>query len=413
MAIVKIFSSKGNLKNILKYITNPAKTDTSLISGKDCVSESAYDEMMSVKNIYNKTTGNNYFHVIQSFSPTDKLDYQNAHEIGLKFAEYFKDYQVVVATHKDRKHVHNHLVINSVSFENGKKVHMSKNDLEALKEYSNKLCSEENLSVISTKKSKVKDVSKNELAVAQKGESWKFRLMNDIDYCISISNTKEEYIKNMNKLNYQVTWTDTRKYITYTTKEGYKCRDRSLHDTKYLKEAMENEFRQSKREKQSNTAIGYNTTNNKNGVLSNSSRNNERHLRMESNNEGQHLQNKEGYVGYTGKNAKRQYENEPGNERYGGSENSRRNSLFEERFTGNKRRTEIQNLKNQMESRNNNILYGIASISNIFSNPQVNDRPKRRIRSFRTLSKQAMKEYAIKKANSSSFEWFDDEEMER
>mgnify|MGYP007070248194 CR=1 FL=1 len=66
-----------------------------------------------------------------------------------------------------------------------------------------------------------------------------------------------------------------------------------------------------------------------------------------------------------------------------------------------------------MESRNNNILYGIASISNIFSNPQVNDRPKRRIRSFRTLSKQAMKEYAIKKANSSSFEWFDDEEMER
>ena len=87
--------------------------------------------------------------------------------------------------------------------------------------------------------------------------------------------------------------------------------------------------------------------------------------------------------------------------------------LFEERFTGNRRRTEIQNLKNQMESRNNNILYGIASISNIFSNSQVNDRPKRRIRSFRTLSKQAMKEYAIKKANSSGFEWFDDEEMER
>ena len=70
---------------------------------------------------------------------------------------------------------------------------MTKKDLEDLKEYSNKLCAEENLSVISTKKSQVKYVGKNELAVAERGESWKFKLMNDIDYCMSISNSKEEY----------------------------------------------------------------------------------------------------------------------------------------------------------------------------------------------------------------------------
>ena len=81
MAIIKIFSSKGNLRNILNYITNPVKTDNTLISGKDCVATSSYDEMMSVKNMYNKTTGNTYFHVIQSFYPKDELDYKKAHEI--------------------------------------------------------------------------------------------------------------------------------------------------------------------------------------------------------------------------------------------------------------------------------------------------------------------------------------------
>lgn len=115
MAIVKVISSKGNLANILNYITNPAKTDYTLISGKDCVPASSFDEMMSVKNMYNKTTGNTYFHVIQSFSQKDDLDYKKAHEIGIKFAEFFKDYQAVIATHKDRDHIHNHLIINSSS----------------------------------------------------------------------------------------------------------------------------------------------------------------------------------------------------------------------------------------------------------------------------------------------------------
>ena len=63
-----------------------------------------------------------------------------------------------------------------------------------------------------------------------------------------------------------------------------------------------------------------------------------------------------------------------------------------------------------MENSVNNILGGIIAISNMVSNSQVNNRPKRRIRRYKTLSKQAMKEYAIKKANSSGFDWFEDEE---
>lgn len=80
-----------------------------------------------------------------------------------------------------------------------------------------------------------------------------------------------------------------------------------------------------------------------------------------------------------------------------------------ERFRG---RTNFKIKENKMENKVDSILSGIIAISNMVSNPQVNNRPKRRIRRYRTLSKQAMKEYAMKQANSSSFDWFDEEEDE-
>lgn len=249
MAIVKVFKAKDNINRLLKYISNPIKTQNGLlVSGKDCSANTCYDEMQSIKELYDKKDGYTAFHFVQSFSPKDNLSYEKAHEIGLQFAEYFKGYQVLFATHTDRDHIHTHFVVNSVSFKDGKKFHMSKKDLEKIKEFSNKLCEENGLNTINLKKkNKVKDISKNEYAVAKKGESWKFKLMNDIDYCMSISSTKEEYIKNMENLNYQVVWTDTRKYITYTTPEGHKCRDKNLHEVKYLKEEMENEFRRNEK----------------------------------------------------------------------------------------------------------------------------------------------------------------------
>ena len=139
MAIIKVFPGKKNISVAIDYVTDSKKTDNTLISGKDCVPTSCYDEMMSIKNYYDKKDGNTYFHFIQSFSPKDNISYEKAHEIGMKFAEQFKGFQVLVATHKDREHPHNHLVVNSVSFEDGKKFHMTKKDLERIKEYSNQL----------------------------------------------------------------------------------------------------------------------------------------------------------------------------------------------------------------------------------------------------------------------------------
>ena len=223
--------------------------------------------------------------------------------------------------------------------------------------------------------------------------------MNAIDLSLAESNTKEEFIKNMNKLGYQVNWTDTRKYITYTTPEGYKCRDNKLYDEKYSKGAMENEFRRIEKEQSNSTRKSSSSINNKDGLLSNRTRDNKGFISNGTSNGRRYNNYEKESTRYTGKVIKGQYSNERGNEKIGRGKIER-----------NGRGTEKQDFQNKMENRVNNILGGIIAISNMVSNSQVNNRPKRRIRRYRTLSKQAMKEYAMRKANSSGFDWFEDEE---
>lgn len=86
-------------------------------------------------------------------------------------------------------------------------------------------------------------ISTREYRTAVKGQSWKFKLMNDIDKAMNISGSKEDFINAMAIMGYSVTWTDDRKYITYQCPSKMKCRDIKLHNGKYLKGSMENEFR--------------------------------------------------------------------------------------------------------------------------------------------------------------------------
>jgi len=245
MAVIKTTNPKvSTLKQGIKYITNPEKAE--LITGKDCIAETALEEMQATKELYNKTEGRQYMHFVQSFKPDDPLDPSQAHQIGLEMAEKrFKGYEVLVATHTDKDHVHNHLIVNSVSFDNGEKIQLSKNDLKAIKELSDQICEREGLHVI-REKTPGRDLGRNEYRVAIKGESWKLKTMAAIDQAIERTQTKEEFVKAMEAQGYQVKWTDERKHITYTTPEGDKVRDNKLHDPKYLKEAMEKEFQPSK-----------------------------------------------------------------------------------------------------------------------------------------------------------------------
>ena len=314
MAIIEAISSKANIKRIIHYVTQDKKTNVNLISGKDCMAESCLEEMLYTKNLYHKNSGRQYIHIIQSFDPKDNLSAEQVHNVGIKLANTFNGFQVLVATHIDKNHLHNHLVINSVSFENGYKIQMSKKDLQYIKDYSDKLCLEIGASVI-PKKEKTNYIKRNEYRVAEQGKSWKFKLMNAIDLSLAESNCKDDFIKNMNKLGYQVNWTDTRKYITYTTPEGYKCRDNKLYDEKYSKGAMENEFRRIEKEQSNSTRKSSSSINSKDGLLSDRTRDNQGFISNGTSNSRRYNNYEKESTRYTGKVIKGQYSNERGNER--------------------------------------------------------------------------------------------------
>lgn len=238
--------TRGGMSAILKYCSQDKKTvwnNKKLVSGMNVVAQSSYSEMMNTKHLYRKTGGRMFYHLIQSFHPDEDITPETAHEIGLKLAnEIFKGYEVQVATHSDTVHIHNHFVVNSVSFENGLKYHSDKDEIQRIRDYSDKLCKGYGLSVLKPKKSKVKNMSAKEYRVADRGQSWKLQLAITIDEAMQFAVSREHFISLMENEGYEVTWTDKRKNITYTTPNDMKCRDNKLHEEKYLKEAMEYEF---------------------------------------------------------------------------------------------------------------------------------------------------------------------------
>jgi Relaxase/Mobilisation nuclease domain len=247
MAIIKCLSAKSNVGNILGYVRDREKTEDKIISGINCNPETAKEEMTFTKEFHGKKEGRQYYHVIQSFKPGE-VEPIKAHEIGKAFASAkFENYEVVVCTHTDKDHVHNHIIVNSVNKETGKMYHSTKQDLRELKHENDRICEREGLSVPEPNKNRY--MTMKELQPAMKGESWKFKLMTEIDHAKSISHTKDEFLENMKSRGHEVSWTDSRKYITYTTPEGMKCRDSKL-PAEYSKETMEHEFKRPQRQEQ-------------------------------------------------------------------------------------------------------------------------------------------------------------------
>ena len=160
--------SKAGLGFILSYCKRESKTvygDKKLIGGVNCIAENAYCEMLSTKMRYGKTDGRMFYHLVQSFSPDENITPETAHEIALRFAEeQFPEYEVLVATHTDKAHIHSHFIVNSVSCENGYKLRPAKDFIEQLRNASDRLCMKYGLSVIPTqqKKKTVRQMSSKE-----------------------------------------------------------------------------------------------------------------------------------------------------------------------------------------------------------------------------------------------------------
>jgi len=95
---------------------------TSYYRGKTAAQKTAYAEFMATKKQYAKEKGVYFYQYVQSFKPDEKISSNEIHQMGIELARYFEGYEVLIATHIDRDHYHNHLIVNSVSCENGKKL---------------------------------------------------------------------------------------------------------------------------------------------------------------------------------------------------------------------------------------------------------------------------------------------------
>ena len=238
--------SRAAMRGVMLYVMQEKKTTwegVSLVSGVNCQPQSVYDDFLNTKLLYHKDGGVMFYHMVQSFPKGAAVDPQQAHEAARRLAEYFDGCEVLVCTHVDREHIHSHCVINSVNFETGKKLHMAKEQLQELMRRNDAICLEMGLPVFEPTAQQARGMSGAEYHTALKGQSWKLRLMNTIDACMKYAADKDAFVSLMASEGYQVRWESSRKYITYATPDGMRCRDNKLHEEKYCKEAMEHEFR--------------------------------------------------------------------------------------------------------------------------------------------------------------------------
>ena len=238
--------SRAAMRGVMLYVMQEKKTaweGAPLVSGINCQPQSVYDDFLNTKLLYHKDGGTMFYHMVQSFPKGAAVDPRQAHEAARRLAEYFDGCEVLVCTHVDREHIHSHCVINSVNFETGKKLHMAKEQIQELMRRNDAICQEMGLPVFDAPTQQARGMSGAEYHTALKGQSWKLRLMNTIDACMKYAADRDAFVSLMASEGYQVCWESGRKYITYTTPDGLKCRGNKLHEEKYCKEAMEHEFR--------------------------------------------------------------------------------------------------------------------------------------------------------------------------
>ena len=243
MAVIKRIASKATPKKIVSYLTQEEKTEEKLIGGKDCDPDNIVNDFNMTQELYGKTGGVKYHNIIQSFSPEDNITPEKAHEIGKELAEsQFKGFEVFVVTHKDKDHIHNHLVVNSVSFENGLKYNASNKSLWDIKRESNRLCERENLKTLDLYHKAEKRISSAEKRIMDRGQiPWKDELRQIID--IARERTKDlQSFREFLEKNFEIETRVTKNSISYKHPDhGKAIRGRSLGD-KYNKEELENEF---------------------------------------------------------------------------------------------------------------------------------------------------------------------------
>lgn len=243
MAIIKRISSKATVRKLKKYLIQEEKTEEKLISGINCTCENLEREFKLTKELYDKKDGVQYHHIIQSFSPEDNIRVEKAHILGQKLAEEcFKSFEVFLVTHKDKEHIHNHLVVNSVSLETGLKYNASNKSLWDIKRESNKICEREKLNILDLEHKAKERLTSGELRKELRGEeTWKGELKECIRFAKENTSNIDEFTRYL-KNEFNIDTRITKKTISYKHPNKEKPIRGSKLGTDYDKEELINEF---------------------------------------------------------------------------------------------------------------------------------------------------------------------------
>lgn len=268
MAINKVVNkstkSHGAMRNVLEYVLRDEKVKEGYVyingpyAGESVNYDEVYQTWIKEKQIWDKDSGRMYAHNIISFHKDEKVSPEEVLEIGKAYAEkHFSGHQYVISVHQDKDHLHCHIVVNSVSYIDGHKLHQTKHDLERQKEFTNNLCRERGLSV--AEKGHHFDGSLIEQGEITAWSKDKYNLLiNDAkrsfvaDCAIALmevvpqSASHDEFISGMEERGWSVQWEDKRKHIVFQNENGDKVRDSNIEKTfagmEVNKEALTNEF---------------------------------------------------------------------------------------------------------------------------------------------------------------------------
>lgn len=224
MAVTKIHPIKTTLKKAIDYICNGDKTDNEIyVTTHLCSRENAHKEFELTKKQFKSRTKTLAHHLIQSFVP-EEVSFEEAHQVGIELCEKILEgkYEYVLATHIDKDHIHNHIIFNSIDIEEGKIYHSYYGSYMNIRNQSDKLCNEHNLSVIDQETEKeINEIKRRKFVnwydwnEDKKGKSYKSRLQFDMDRVIQKAINWEHFLKIMEQYGYEIKFG---KYIAFKQK---------------------------------------------------------------------------------------------------------------------------------------------------------------------------------------------------
>lgn len=232
----------GDFAAALEYVKNDDKTDKKMyVTGINCITEKAYEQMTATKQRYGKLGGNVAYHCFQSFC-TGEVTPEEAHQIGLETARamWGNNYEIVVTTHLNTDNIHNHMVVNSVSFRTGKKFENHISDHKRLREISDEICRERGKSVLEN--SNFYGGNKKEYWINKSGkQTHRDMLKADVEECLKYSRTADDLYIRLKAMGYQFDQTED-KYQHLTVKAPTWKRPIRLDSLGYTREAIKARF---------------------------------------------------------------------------------------------------------------------------------------------------------------------------